>query len=196
VITDTGRAELVVLLSPDGRPIGTADKATVHGPVTPYHLAFSCYAFDRAGRLLVTRRARSKLTWPGVWTNTCCGHPAPGEAPEDAVRRRLSYELGLTAYDLRRALQDFSYRASAGGVEEYELCPVFLCLVDADPIPNPAEVDAFAWRSWQEFAADALSDGTGVSPWAHLQVRALEDSGEVERFLTWGRAPGPGALGR
>ena len=179
----TAQAELVVLLSPEGQPIGTADKATVHGPATPYHLAFSCYAFDRARRLLVTRRALTKQTWPGVWTNTCCGHPAPGERPEDAVLRRLAYELRLVPTDLTLALPGFAYRAQAGGVEEHELCPVFLCRIDGDPAPNPLEVEAFAWRNWDEFVADALAEGSRISPWARLQVAALEEGGHVQRFL-------------
>jgi isopentenyl-diphosphate delta-isomerase len=176
-------AEFVVLLSPDGQPIGTAAKATVHGAVTPYHLAFSCYAFDPAGRLLVTQRALSKATWPGVWTNTCCGHPAPGERPEDAALRRLSFELGLTPYDLQLALPDFSYRAQAGGIEEHELCPVFVCRIDGAPAPNPLEVEAFTWRPWDVFVADALSDGSSISPWAQLQAAALEEGGHVKRLL-------------
>ena len=56
--------ELVVLVDDDGNPVGTAEKATVHGARTPRHLAFSCYGFDEAGRLLVTRRARDKT--PGT----------------------------------------------------------------------------------------------------------------------------------
>ena len=59
---------------------------------------------DEAGRLLVTRRALSKATFPGVWTNTCCGHPAPDEAIEDAVVRRVGQELGITLHDLRLVL--------------------------------------------------------------------------------------------
>jgi isopentenyl-diphosphate delta-isomerase len=181
---DAAVVEQVVLLTPDGTPCGVADKASVHGEVTPYHLAFSCYVFDAAGRLLVTRRALDKLTWPGVWTNSCCGHPGPGEAPADAVVRRLAQELGLVPDRLTLALPDFSYRASFGGVEEYELCPVFLARVDADPVPDPTEVAAARWEPWEEFAAAATAADSTISPWAQEQVRALLAGGHVARFLT------------
>ncbi len=180
---DASVVEQVVLLTPDGTPCGVADKASVHGEVTPYHLAFSCYVFDRDGRLLVTRRALDKPTWPGVWTNSCCGHPGPGEDPADAVVRRLDQELGITAADLTLVLPDFSYRASFRGVEEYELCPVFLARSDAVPTPDPSEVADAVWRSWDEFVASATAPESQISPWAQEQVRALIAGGHVETFL-------------
>jgi isopentenyl-diphosphate delta-isomerase len=167
--------ELVVLVDDDGRPIGTADKATVHGPRTPRHLAFSCYGFDEDGRLLVTRRASDKITFPGVRTNTCCGHPAPGEPLEDAVRRRLRDELGLEVNNLRLVLPDFAYRASAGGIEEHELCPVFVGTLVGEPRPRPDEVESCEWWTWDRFLEAAADPASDVSPWARLQAPLLDE---------------------
>src|SRR3954452_12131048 len=99
--------ERVVLLDDEHRPAGTMPKADVHGADTPLHLAFSVYVFDSRDRLLVTRRALAKLTWAGVWTNTCCGHVRPDETPAEAATRRLQEELGLTVSSLDLVLPDF-----------------------------------------------------------------------------------------
>lgn len=169
--------EQVVLVDDGGRPVGVADKATVHGRHTPRHLAFSCYGFDAAGRVLVTQRSRVKRAFPLVWTGTCCGHPAPGEELADAVHRRLDHELGVSAHDLRLVLPDFSYRASDGnGVEEHEFCPVFVCTLDADPRPRPGEVETWEWWSWERFL-DAAAAGE-LSPWAALQAPLLAELGD------------------
>ena len=103
-----------MLLDEDGNAVGVADKHAVHHAETPLHLAFSCYVLDADGRLLVTRRALAKATFPGVWTNSCCGHPAPGEDVEAAVVRRVGQELGLSLRDLRLVLPRFRYRAEYG----------------------------------------------------------------------------------
>ena len=165
---------MVVLLDDQRRPIGTAPRATVHHAATPLHLAFSCYAFDRAGRLLVTRRALGKKTWPGVWTNTCCGHPGPGEDLAEAMTRRLGEELGLVPREVELALPDFTYQATmADGTMENEFCPVFRVVVDGDPTPDPDEVDDWRWVAWDDFAAAATRTPWLVSPWSALQVPQL-----------------------
>lgn len=100
----TATEELIVLLDDDGTAIGTMPKPLVHHGETPLHRAFSAYLFDEAGRLLVTRRAAVKQTFPGMWTNTVCGHPGPGEDDPAAIARRAAFELGLQVDELRPAL--------------------------------------------------------------------------------------------
>jgi isopentenyl-diphosphate delta-isomerase len=172
--TETG-PELVVLLDDQRRPIGTAPKAGVHTDRTPLHLAFSSYAFDPTGtRLLVTRRALGKKTWPGVWTNTCCGHPGPGEDPRDAMTRRIGQELGLTPTGVELALPEFAYTATmADGTMENEFCPVFRVLVDTDPVPDPAEVAEWKWVDWADLVVAAERAPWLISPWAALQIPQL-----------------------
>ena len=170
--------ELVILLDEAGRPAGTMPKADVHGPDTPLHLAFSVYLLDSGGKLLVTRRALGKRTWPGVWTNSCCGHPAPGEDPAAAARRRLDQELGLRPARLELVLPDFAYRAvAADGVVENEVCPVFFAHLDGDPEPTPAadpgEVAEWRWVPWDQFRALAATAPWTLSPWAVEQVGQL-----------------------
>ncbi|KRE42610.1 isopentenyl-diphosphate Delta-isomerase [Knoellia sp. Soil729] len=168
--------ERVVLLSEAGEPIGTAPKAEVHHANTPLHLAFSCYLFDPQGRLLITQRAWSKRTWPGVWTNSCCGHPAPEEPAAEAVSRRVSQELGAEITDLRVVLPDFRYRAVMDdGVVENEICPVYAATCPQPDVlsPDPSEVVEHAWVDWEEFCADVLAGRREVSPWCRLQLPEL-----------------------
>jgi isopentenyl-diphosphate delta-isomerase len=170
-----GPGEQVVLVDDDGTAIGVAPKASVHGATTPRHLAFSCYGFDAGGRLLMTRRADDKATFPAVWTNTCCGHPAPGEELADAAARRLRFELGLTVRDMQLALPDFSYRASDGRIEENEFCPVLICRIVGEPTPRPDEVGETAWWDWEHFLQAAADPASGLSPWSRLQAPLLDE---------------------
>ena len=167
-----------MLLDQDGRPAGSLPKDQVHHAETPLHLAFSVYLFDRRGRVLATRRALTKQTWPGVWTNSCCGHPAPGEEVAVAARRRLDQELGLVPTRLDLVLPEFAYRAvAADGVVENERCPVFLAQADGDPAPDPSEVAEWRWVPWSQFRTVATAAPWALSPWAAEQVRQLDQAG-------------------
>lgn len=176
--SDDDPRDLVVLLAYDGRPMGSAPRTAVHGPDTPLHLAFSAYLFDSGGRLLITRRALSKRTWPGVWSNSCCGHPRPGEDVAGAAARRVAEELGAPPQYLRLALPDFRYRAvDASGVVENELCPVFVGRIDPARLrPVPAEVAETAWAPWPAVVAAARELPALLSPWAVRQIDLLREA--------------------
>lgn len=174
--------ERVVLLHPDGSPAGTALKATVHTRDTPLHLAFSCYLFNTSGEVLVTRRALSKKAWPGVWTNSFCGHPAPGEDLADAVRRRAGYELDATVTDVELCLPDFRYRASdADGTVENEICPVFVAHTTDDVRPNPAEVAEWAWVDPLKLVTSHANTPFVFTPWLQKQLPELHATGALTR---------------
>lgn len=163
--------ELVVLLDQGGTRIGTAAKATVHTAHTPLHLAFSCYLFDGEGRLLMTRRALSKKTWAGVWTNSFCGHPGEGESFEDAMARRAEQELGTRIDSIAPLLPDFAYRAvDASGIVENEICPVFTARITGDLAPNPDEVAEYAWVDPQGLKTAARATPFAFSPWLLEQI--------------------------
>ncbi|WP_182525515.1 isopentenyl-diphosphate Delta-isomerase [Nocardioides dongkuii] len=169
--------DLVVLLDADGTPSGTAPRADVHTRDTPLHLAFSCHLLDPDGRMLMTRRALSKRTWPGVWTNSFCGHPRPGEEMADAVVRYGRHELGVEVTGVRLLLPDFRYRAvDAGGIVENELCPVFVARTVQVPQPNPDEVAELSWADPEDVWTIVRRAPWALSPWFVDQARALRNA--------------------
>jgi len=168
--------DLVVLLDDDGEPMGTAPRDEVHTEQTPLHLAFSCYVVGPARRVLLTRRSLGKRTWPGVWTNSFCGHPRPGEDPVSAVHRYAARELGITISDLRCVVPDFRYRAvDPSGVVENELCPVYVG-TSSDPVAeNPSEVAEFRWLTIEELRDAVKTAPWALSPWMVEQFAQLAD---------------------
>jgi isopentenyl-diphosphate delta-isomerase type 1 len=168
----------VVLLDASGRPTGTADKRTVHGADTPLHLAFSCYVVDETGRTLLTRRSSRKRTWPGIWTNACCGHPQAGETLRQAVSRHLQAELGLRPVRIAVALGDFAYRAAMhDGTVEHELCPVVVAETAGILRPDPDEVDDWTWVDWPDLVTRVAEVPLTLSPWSVAQVSRMVREG-------------------
>ncbi|KRA23755.1 isopentenyl-diphosphate delta-isomerase [Microbacterium sp. Root61] len=166
--------DLVVLLDDEGREIGTAPKSSVHGTDTALHLAFSCHVVNDDGEVLVTRRALGKKTWPGVWSNSFCGHPRPAEPVLQAVQRRADYELGISLTRIELALPLFRYRATdASGIVEHEICPVYTARADTEPVLNPLEVIDARWVHPGALAAALRATPWAFSPWLVLQASQL-----------------------
>lgn len=171
--------EEVVLLDDAGNAIGSTPKIVVHNLQTPLHLAFSCYVVNRHGDVLITKRAATKSTWPGVWTNSCCGHPLPNEPIKHAIRRRLHEELGITATTATLIVPNFRYTATMdSGVTENEMCPVYRVRSEGSPLHlNHLEVQDYRWEPWPRFSYRVIQDGLSVAPWAREQIRILRQLG-------------------
>ena len=134
--------ETLVLVDRHNRPIGEADKQTVHESGLR-HRAFSIFLLDRCGRLLLQRRHASKYHSGGLWANACCGHPRPGERIIMAAQRRLQEELGASAR-LRFGFIACYHTTFSNGLRENEVVYVYFGRVEGRVSPNPAEVDSLS----------------------------------------------------
>ncbi len=137
--------ERVVLVDSDDRPVGEMDKLQAHREGV-LHRAISVFVFNSEGELLLQRRAPGKYHSGGLWTNTCCSHPRPGEPVSKAATRRLQEEMGM-ACDLEPRFA-FVYRSELdGGLVEHEFDHVFVGTSDSEPVPDPAEVSEWRYAS-------------------------------------------------
>ncbi len=175
--------ELVVLVDEENNVLGEMPKAEVHGAQTPLHRAFSLFLLNSGGEVLLQQRSHKKKTWPLVWSNSCCGHPRPGEKNEAAIRRRLKDELGMESVRILGSLP-YRYSFSKDGVMENEICPVFFGLTDAEPHVNPEEVEAVRWAKWADFMEEIKNDPSEMySPWCKEQAQLLANHPEFIRLI-------------
>ena len=131
-------AERLILVDENNRATGAGEKLAVHRAGL-LHRAFSIFVVDAQGLILLQKRSRAKYHSGGLWANSCCGHPRPGERTAAAARRRLTEELGISS-PLSPAFRS-RYRAPLdGGMTENELVYVYFGPLQAAPQPEPAEV--------------------------------------------------------
>jgi isopentenyl-diphosphate delta-isomerase len=161
--------DAIILVDPKDRPIGVAPKRTVH-LLGLRHRAFSILLWDDVGRVLLQRRAPDKYHSGGLWANSCCGHPRPGESTQDAAARRVHEELGVRAR-LSHA-GTFTYRAAVGpGMIEHEIDHVFVGTASGELQPDPREVAAVAWISVDELSTDLRANSHLYAAWLADVIR-------------------------
>jgi len=154
-VSPNGIAEPVMLelVDENGVTIGTAEKLSAHQAPGRLHRAFSVFLFDDEGRLLLQRRALGKYHSPGVWSNTCCGHPYPGEQPFVAAARRTAEELGVAPVLMREAgTVRYNHPDPASGLVEQEYNHLYVGLVRGPLHPDPDEIGETAFTGPAELA--------------------------------------------
>lgn len=153
--------EQVVLVNERDEETGTAEKLHAHEQGL-LHRAISVFIYSSEGKLLLQQRANGKYHSAGLWTNTCCSHPRPGETPLAAAGRRLREEMGIST-ELKH-VGELLYRAEFGnGLIEHEYDHLFTGVSDDIPTPDPNEVQSYKWvfpeelQSWMHEAPEEFT---------------------------------------
>ncbi|MFD7552645.1 isopentenyl-diphosphate Delta-isomerase [Streptomyces sp. NPDC059578] len=176
----TAEAIMLELVDEDGATIGTAEKLSAHQAPGQLHRAFSVFLFDEQGRLLIQQRALGKYHSPGVWSNTCCGHPYPGEAPFAAAARRTFEELGVSPSLLAEAgTVRYNHPDPASGLVEQEFNHLFVGMVQQLPQPDDTEVGDTAFVTSEELLARHEKD-----PFSAWFMTVLDAARPAVRELT------------
>jgi isopentenyl-diphosphate delta-isomerase len=158
--------EKVVLVNERDEMIGVENKTQAH-LLGALHRAFSVFILNADGQLLLQKRAQTKYHSKGLWSNTCCGHPRPGESIERASQRRLWEEMGFDS-DLRK-LFDFIYRANVDeGLIEYEYDHILLGWFDGTPQPDPNEIAEWKWADLRTLSADIEAHPESYTYWFRI----------------------------
>lgn len=163
--------ETVVLVDTDDREVGVAEKLDAHRRGL-LHRAFSVFILNDRGELLLQRRAAGKYHSGGLWSNTCCSHPRPGEGVVDAARRRLREEMGIAAAVVPAFT--FVYRADLDpDLVEHELDHVLVGRYEGDPDPDPSEVEGWWWVGLAEVEDDLARRPEVYTVWFKLALPQL-----------------------
>ncbi len=170
-------AEEVILVDENDRQIGVGEKIKTHKE-GKLHRSISVFVLNSNGELLIQKRAKNKYHSGGLWTNTCCSHPMPGESTRDAAMRRLEEEMGFSC-KLREAFS-FTYKTKFdNGLSEHEYDHVFIGRFDGQPRSNPEEVEEWKWVDPEELRKDVAKHPENYTYW----LKAV-----IDRFISYKKA--------
>jgi len=174
--------EKVILVDENDKQIGTEEKIKAHENGGKLHRAFSIFVFNSDGSLLLQQRAPSKYHFGSLWSNTCCGHPRPGEKIKDAAHRRLDEEFGFDT-ELKEN-SSLVYNADfTNGLTEREFDHSFVGIFDGDPRPNPEEIGDYKWISVDDLEKDIEKNPDKYTPWFKMFISKIDFKKEFDKLV-------------
>jgi isopentenyl-diphosphate delta-isomerase len=178
---------LVELVDPGGQAIGVCGKLAAHVAPGLLHRAFSVFLIDPEGKIVLQRRAASKYHSAGLWSNSCCGHPEPGQDGADAASRRLGQELGAEVPPgalIDAGSTTYAIRDTRSGLWEREFDHLYVAKLAAELRPNPQEVSEVTHMSLEELVRLDLAGPTFTSWLATVVTAVLPVLSEVVAAAT------------
>ena len=166
------KAEQLIIVDEFDQELGIGEKLKTHQE-GKLHRAFSIFVFDDFNRLLIQKRASEKYHSGGLWSNTCCGHPRPGEQILTAAHRRLQEEMNFDC-PLRKFF-DFTYRAELGNnLIENEFDHVFIGKFNGSPRPDPNEAEDWKWIDFDELKLNVRDQPQEYTYWLGMALEKSE----------------------
>lgn len=163
--------DYVILVDEKDNPVGREEKLEAHRQ-GKLHRAFSIYVFNKQGQLMLQKRHSAKYHSGGLWTNTCCGHPRPGESLSEAAHRRLKDEMGFDC-ELKEAFS-FIYKVPLDkGLTEHEYLHIFICNFEGTPVINEEEAEGWKWMDFKELCRDMRKNPQAYTKWFQLTIDRL-----------------------
>jgi isopentenyl-diphosphate Delta-isomerase len=170
---DKSMTENVILVDKLDNPVGEMEKMEAHEKAI-LHRAFSVFVFNDNDELMLQQRAFTKYHSPGLWTNTCCSHPRPGEDTEAAAHRRLIEEMGFDC-EVEKIF-DFIYKAGLDkGLTEHEFDHVFVGRYNQPPVINTQEAESWKWMKMDAIAEDMKSNPESYTVWFRIAFDRVFD---------------------
>ena len=169
--------EFVILVDENDNPIGTEEKVECHLPDGKLHRAFTVLLFDKDGKLVLTRRAKEKMLWPGNWDGTFASHPRESETYVSSGERRMPEELGIEGK--LDYLHKFEYHVPYKDVgSENEICGTLIGIINkaSEPKEIEGEIDEIKWISAKELLSELKINSQIYCPWMLIALELLDKS--------------------
>jgi len=166
--------EHLILVDADGKEVGIGEKLETHR-TGKLHRAFSIFVFNSQGELLLQKRERTKYHSGGLWTNTCCSHPRPGECHDQAAHRRLKEEMGFDC-ELKEIFRFTYHTQLENNLFEHEYDHVFIGRYDASPTPAPEEVEDWKWMGIEALKLDMQANPGCYTYWLKIAFNRVVEN--------------------
>jgi isopentenyl-diphosphate delta-isomerase len=163
----------VILVDENDHNVGVMEKLEAHHRGT-LHRAVSVFIFNSKREWILQKRALGKYHSNGLWSNTCCTHPYPGETSHEAANRRLSEEMGIVCPLIE--VFSFTYREPLdNGLTEHELDHVFIGYSDTLPQINKEEVQEWKAVSFNVLNTELIANPDLYTVWFKKLYQKVSD---------------------